>query len=172
MELKFLKPLFKNITRYNSKNYNNFIKFHGNKYNTSYGLTTLLLSIMLIYCSIINLLNKNFLLGLFLFLALILFLYCRLYLPVKRYNKTTKEYKNNKQIAYTFVFYEYFFTINKKRFYYFKLHKVFETKDYFYLYINDNDAALVSKTGFNLGNCNDFTNFIKKKCFLKYKTVT
>ena len=49
-----------------------------------------------------------------------------------------------------------------------KLHKVFETKEYFYLYVNEDTAFLVSKNGFKLGNSNDFSEFIKKKCLLKY----
>ena len=45
-----------------------------------------------------------------------------------------------------------------------RLFKVFETKDYFYLYIDDENAVLVSKNGFKLGTAEEFSEFIKKKC--------
>jgi len=41
--------------------------------------------------------------------------------------------------------------------------------DYFYLYFNEDYAALVSKNGFKLGDSKDFSKFIKKKCLLKYQ---
>ena len=169
MELNLFKPIFKNVTKYNAKNYNNFIQFHNDKFGNSYFFITLLFTILIIYIFVMNILNKNFVLCLILLCGLFLFLYFRLFVPVKEYKDNSKMLKNNKQLTYTFTFYKNFFTINKKRYYYFSLHKVFETKDYFYLYINENNAALLSKDGFKLGNCNDFTNFIKKKCLLKYK---
>ena len=93
----------------------------------------------------------------------------RLYLPIKRYQKEEKTYAKNKEINCVSSFYKYYFTVNKKIYYYFKLFKVFETKDYYYLYINEDYAALVSKTGFKKGNSQDFSEFIKKKCFFIYK---
>ena len=36
MELNLFKPIFKNITKYNAKNYNNFIQFHNDKFGNSY----------------------------------------------------------------------------------------------------------------------------------------
>ena len=50
-----------------------------------------------------------------------------------------------------------------------KLYKVFETKDYFYLYINPDYAMLVNKNSFEIGTSDDFRKFIKKKCLLKYR---
>ena len=50
-----------------------------------------------------------------------------------------------------------------------ELYKVIETNDYFYLYFNEDYAALVSKNGFKLGDSKEFSKFIKKKCFLKYQ---
>ena len=63
---------------------------------------------------------------------------------------------------------KFYFEIDKTRVYYFKLHKVFETKDYFYLYLDEDTAFLVSKSGFKLGTPKDFSEFIKKKCIFKY----
>lgn len=164
-----MKPLFKNVTKYNSKNYEQFIKFHGEKFNFSYNMYTAVMSILLIYCIILNIMQKNipFVL-LFLTLLILIFLF-RMYLPMKRYQKTQKQYSKNKETSISFIFYKFYFTVGKKTFPYMRLYKVFETKDYFYLYIDDENAVLISKNGFKMGTAEEFSEFIKKKCFFKYK---
>ena len=78
-----------------------------------------------------------------------------------------KIWPSNVFLIMTFNFYKFYFEIDKTRVYYFKLHKVFETKDYFYLYLDEDTAFLVSKSGFKLGTPKDFSEFIKKKCIFK-----
>lgn len=163
-----MKPLFKNVTKYTANNYKKFAEFHSNKYSFSHNIYTLIMSILLLYCVILNIKNKNILLILFFLLLLILFLIWRLYIPNKRYQKMKENYKNNKASEFEFSFYKNYFTINKKTLYYFKLFKVFETNDYFYLYVNEDNAALVSKKGFKIGSADEFSKFIKKKCLFKY----
>jgi len=161
--------LFKNTTKYNSKNYNQFIEFHNKKFAFSNNFYTIIMTILLIYCIILNTkkLNIPFL---FLFVALLIcFLLWRIYFPMKRYQKTQKKLGKIKESRYTFSFYNLYFQLDKKVIYYFKLYKVFETKDYFYLYINPDYAMLVSKDGFEIGSLDDFRKFIKKKCLLKYR---
>ena len=163
-----MKPLFKNVTEYNSKIYNQFIKFHGEKFNFSFNMYTILLGILLLYCFILNIIQKNWPL-MFLFLAMLVFTFLtRMYFPVKKYQKNKKQYSKNKSARFSFTFYKFYFTVDKSAFTYSRLHKVFETKDYFYLYINENNAILVNKTGFKLGTAQEFSDFIKKKCFFKY----
>ena len=87
---------------------------------------------------------------------------------MKRLQKTEKQYKEKQEIQCKYSFYKWYFTLNDKTFYYFKLYKVFETDDYFYFYINDERASLVNKKSFKSGNVEDFRKFIKKKCMLKY----
>ncbi len=163
-----LKLLFKNVTKYNSKTYNDFINFHNERFGTSYNIYTIVMTILLVYCVILNIVQKNWLFIIFFLLLLIGFLIFRLYLPVKRYKKTKKEYSNKKENFFTFSFYDWFFTLNDTTFYYFKLYKAFETKDCFYLYINEDTAVMVNKNGFKIGTSEEFSKFIKKKCFFKY----
>ena len=126
------------------------------------------MTILLVYCVILNIVQKN-IKFVFMFLALlIVFLLFRLYIPMRKYKKTQKQYSKNQENTFTFSFYKHYFTLNKTTFYYFKLYKVFETKDYFYLYINNENAAMVSKNGFKVGTVEKFSKFIKKKCLLKY----
>ena len=100
---------------------------------------------------------------------LILIFLFRMYFPMKRYQKTKKQFSKNKETSISFTFYKFYFSVGKKTFPYMRLYKVFETKDYFYLYIDDENAVLVSKNGFKLGTAEEFSEFIKKKCFFKYK---
>ena len=163
-----MKPLFKNITIYNSKNYNQFIKFHGEKFNFSYNAYTFVMLALILYCIILNIIQRNFVLML-LFVAMFVFMIIfRIYLPSKRYQKTKKKFAEKKQNNVTIDFFKFYFKIEQRVYPYLKLYKVFETKDYFYLYIDEENAVLVDKNGFKLGTADDFTDFIKKKCLFKY----
>lgn len=170
------EPIFKNVTTYNSKLYNKFIKFHNNKFGNKYVFFTIILCLLFIYCIIANFMVQNIWISLLLLLIMILFLYYRIYSPIYNYKKTCKTFSNSKEINFTFIFYNHYFKIinknkNKKhisKFYYIKLHKIIEDKDFFYLYLNNENAALINKNGFILGKEEDFNIFIRKKCFFKY----
>ena len=163
-----MKPLFRNITIYNSKNYNQFVKFHGKKFNFSYNAYTLLLVFLMLYCVILNIINFNIPL-LLLFLAMLtITIFFRMILPVKKYQKTKKKFAETKQTTISIDFFQLYFKVEKTIYPYFKLYKIFETKDYFYLYIDKENAVLIDKKGFKLGTASEFTVFIKKKCLFKY----
>lgn len=164
-----MKILFKNITKYNAKNYNQFIKFHSEKFNFSYNMYNIIMTILLMYCIVLNIIQKNILLILLFFSLLIVLFLVRIYFPIKRYQKTKKLYSKNKEENFCFTFYNFYFSVNKKAFPYFRLYRVFETKDYFYLYINEDNAILLNKNGFKIGTAKEFSEFIKKKCLFKYK---
>ena len=129
---------------------------------------TLVMLVLMLYCVILNIIQKNILLFPLFVAMFILTIVFRMYLPAKRYQKTKKKFAQSKQTSVTINFYKFYFKIEQKVFQYMKLYKVFETKDYFYLYINEENAVLVSKNGFKLGTAEEFTEFIKKKCLFKY----
>ena len=166
------KALFKNITTYTNQNYSQFLKFHNDKYKFSYNFYTIIMSILLGYCVTINIKNKSILSTLLFLFLLIIFVLLRFYLPIRRLRKTKANIKKTSKSTHVFLFYNYYLRVNNKIIYYFKLYKVFEAKDYFYLYINQDYALMIDKKGFNIGTVEDFRNFIKKKCFLKYKKST
>ena len=164
-----MEPLFKNITIYNSKIYDQFIEFHGKHFSFSYNAYNLIMFILLLYCIILNIIEKN-LIFVLLFVALSVFLFLlRIYCPTKRHEETKSEYEDNKENIFDFSFYKNYFTVGEKTVYYFKLYRLFETDEYFYLYIDDENAVLLSKTGFKIGSSEEFAKFMKKKCFLKYR---
>lgn len=169
MKKKRQEIIFKNVTKYTPKNYNQFIDFHNKKYsftNTSY---IIIMSILLIYCIILNIIQKNIFFMLLFTVLLIGILFFKIYIPIKRYKKTQKKLSNIKEKDFTFLFYNWYLILDKKIIYYFNLYKIYETKDYFYLYVNPDYSMLVSKKGFEVGNSEDFSKFIKKKCSFKYK---
>ena len=169
MKTKKQEILFKNVTRYNTKNYNQFIEFHNKKYSFSNNCYTIIMAILLIYCIILNIKQKNIPFILLFIALLIVFFAWKIYFPMKRYQKTKKNLSTVKETGFTFSFYDLYFLLDKKTIYYFKLYRVFETKDYFYLYINPDYAMLVSKKGFEIGTAEEFSTFIKKKCLFKYR---
>lgn len=162
-----MNPLFKNTTKYTEKSYQQFVNFHSNKFNLSYNSYTIIMIILIIYCIFYSIVQKTFLLSLLFIAMLIGYIIIRIYIPIRNYTKTKDKYEN-KSSYFTFNFYKFFFEIDKTRVYYFKLHKVFETQDYFYLYLDEDTAFLVSKSGFKIGTPKDFSEFIKKKCMFKY----
>lgn len=163
-----MKPLFKNTTIYNSKMYNEFIHFHDKKFSFRYNSYNILMIILLIYCIFLTIINKQLLLLLLFVAMLIFFILARIYFPIIRHKNDEKKYSNNNENKINFEFYKNYFKIENATYNYYNLYKVFETNEYFYLYIGEQTALLVSKTGFELGTSEEFTNFIKKKCVFKY----
>ena len=116
--------------------------------------------------------NKNILTTLLFILLLISFVLLRFYLPLRRLKKTKENIRKSSTSIHTFFFYDYYLKVDKQIIYYFKLYKIFETKDYFYLYINQDYALMLDKKGFQIGTVENFRSFIKKKCLLKYKEIS
>ena len=88
--------------------------------------------------------------------------------------------KNSKMLMQeftnTYVFYKhYFITENpdgQAQTYYFKINKVIETKEYFYIYLSKEYAFIVDKEGFEKCSWQEFKKFIQNKVKLKYKIKT
>lgn len=166
-----MKILFKNNTKYTKEKYNAFIEFHKKKYGKKILIKLTLILVCLIYIIVFNIINKNWrIIILLFFIAIILYFLNN--------TKQKKQSSNNKKIitkqkAFTFYFYEKYIKIKCGRKFdrlkYFELYKIFETKDYFFLYTDEEHSLIISKDGFEIGNAKEFTNFIKKKCLFKYR---
>jgi len=163
-----MKPLFKNVTKYTDNNFQQFVNFHTNKFNLRYNFYTIIMSILIAYCAILGITQKSWGICLLFTAMLIAFLIMRIYIPAKEYRMNKERFSNNKSTLFSYDFFKWYFIIDKYKVYYIKLNKVIETKDYFYLYINEDTAYLVSKSGFKLGTPEEFSEFIRKKCILKY----
>ena len=101
------------------------------------------------------------------------FILWRLFRPVYEVKKEYQSKKIADEQTFIFKFYENCFVITNKLQYskvrYFKLYKIFETTDFFYLYIDKEHAFLIDKNGFTFGSAEEFSKFIHKKCLFKYK---
>lgn len=162
-----MKVLFKNTTKYTKENCDNFLEFHSNKYGTKELIKLILAIICAGYIIIFNVINMNW--TLLLMAILVGFM---IYFYEK--NKYVEEKKNKKKIKeFTFYFYEKHIKIKYKRNFerlkYFQLHKIFETDEYFFLYLDDKQSLILSKSGFEVGTPKAFSKFIKGKCPFKYK---
>ena len=71
-----------------------------------------------------------------------------------------------------YFFYEKYFKIKNKlgtsKLKYYKLYKVYETKEYFYLYIAKDYAFILDKNGFEIGSTKQFSQFMKHKMRFKF----
>ena len=162
-----MKVLFKNTTKYTKENCNNFLEFHTNKYWKKELLKIILFGICILYILIFNIINKNWLLVLGAILSGGI-----IYLIEK--SKFKKQEKNKKKVKeFTFYFYEKHIKIKHRREFerlkYFQIHRVFETDEYFFIYLDEKSSLILNKAGFEIGTPKQFSKFIRNKCPLKYK---
>lgn len=161
-----MKILFKNITKYNKENCDNFINFHADKYGKKELLKYLLMFIVFLYMLILNIIYKNW----YFILALIAILILAYFINNRKQAKKQKKKKRVQE--YTFYFYERYIKIKYKRQFdrilYLQIKKIFETDKNFFLYTDDKHSLILDKEGFTIGNSKQFSKFIKKKCPFKY----
>ena len=163
-----MKILFKNITKYDKENRENFVNFHKHKYGTKELINGILLGAAVLYIIIFNLININW------YSLLILVPLCVLIYFLHKYVLKKKKEKKNKQKnkEFSFFFYERHMKIKCKRQFermsYFEIKKIFETDENFFLYTDYTRSLILDKDGFEVGNSKDFVEFIKRKCPFKY----
>ena len=168
-----MERLFENRTTYNKDTYIEFIQFHNKTYSFSYTAYTIFWVFLFIIAIYLSFSSQNRLQGLVLTLALICFVTYRIYRPKRIVDKEMKSDKISDNNTNTFIFFDKNFEVTNNngsfKFKYFMLHKIFETNDFFYLYVNKENAFLVAKDSFTFGTPEDFSKFVKNKCKFKYK---
>ena len=168
-----MNPIFKNITTYSAKEYKEFLEFHGKKHNLSYFTFTILFTAFLILCSIVQFSSNHTLIGLLFILSLLIFLVYQIIHPLRVVKKEVKSGKISNESKNIFSFFDKSFKVRNKegisKIKYIRLHKVYETDRFFYLYLNSKNAFIISKNGFTIGNAKEFSRFLKKKIWFKYK---
>lgn len=169
-----MNPLFINVTEYSKKKFNELLEFHKNKFGIKIIITTLIMTVFGLYIIIQNIIYKNWKILIYITILIIVF-----YIAKMIFNLRIKKNNNNRtksRTNYEYTFYNLFFKIKlgKKRetCFYFKIYKVFEREDDFYLYLDKEHSLIISKEGFTLGTSEEFSKFIRRKCILKYKNET
>ena len=168
-----MKLLFKNTTKYSDTVYNEFLTFHSNQFKYSYLLYTVILCAVILFLVIVQIKIHQISISVLLCAVLTVFILWRIFHPI---SEVTKEYKSEKiqqQVEYTFKFYENKFTIEDLNYFsnskYSDIYKVFETDSFFYLYLDKTHSLLLEKNSFTQGSSNEFSEFIKRKCWLRYR---
>ena len=164
-----MKILFKNTTKYDKENRDNFINFHKNKYGKKELRYSVLIMIAILYMIIFLIMRLTWKALLFLIpIGLLVYF-------ISEYTINKKKKKKNKQKnkEYVFYFYETYIKIKAKRQFermtYFEIKKIFETEENFFLYLDEKHSLILDKDGFEIGTSKEFAEFIKKKCPLKYR---
>ena len=164
-----LKLLFKNTTRYSKSVYDKFLAFHRKKYGFTYATYTIIVVAFILFALILQIKYHNFSIAILLCCGLTCLILWRYLRPISEVSKEYQSDKIQNEKEYTFKFYDNFFTSEDNKeiseIKYHKLYKVFETSDFFYLYIDKTHAFLVSKSKFKNNNATEFSGFIRKKCW-------
>lgn len=164
-----MKILFRNTTKYDKDNRENFINFHKNKYGKKEVTKALILIICILYMILFNLMNLNWQ-GLIVLVILVVIYYFVTKIIISKRKEKNKKQKNRE---FTFFFYERYIKIKSKRQFermsYFEIKKIFETENNFFLYTDDKHSLILDKEGFSIGTSKEFSEFIKRKCPFKYK---
>ena len=162
-----MEILFKNKTKYTKQAYAKYLQFHQEKYGLKYKFNTIVTILLLCFCIILNLKYSNIITTLIFVIILITFIIYRFFYPAKKVQKELKTDKFKKEKEFTFTFYKNYFIVSDRKFSdklsYRKIRKIYETKDFFYLYINIDHAFLLDKSSFSIGNPSYFMEFIKSK---------
>lgn len=165
--------LFKNRTKYTKEIYDTFLEFHRKKYHFSYLAYNVIIIALILFCLTVQVKYHNFTIAILFCCILTGFILWRYLHPTSEVSKEYQSDKIQKEQIFTFKFYKNFFTCENtkeiQKVQYYRLYRIFETDDFFYLYIDRTHSFLVSKTSFNLGKASDFSSFIHKKCFFRYR---
>ncbi len=168
--------LFKNKTKYTKQMYKDFLEFHDNKFGFKESFYIIFISMLIIFCIILYIYNKYYLQSILFSMILLFFLYWKIIKPIKEVKKDFNSEKITEEETFKFIFCNSYFKIFNNLKYskirYFNLYKVFETNKFIYFYLDNEHALLLDKDGFYFGDKNDFSKFIKKKCWYKYKNTS
>ena len=164
--------LFKNTTRYSETLYKQFLEFHQNKYRFRYMLFTFIIVILLITLLIVQIKSYNYTFAFLFCFVITVFILWRYFHPTSIVTKELNSKKIKEQKSFTFEFYDKYFKVSNEDEYsivkYHELRKIFDTKDFFYMYLDRKNAFILDKSCFEKGSSNEFSEFINKKCFFKY----
>ncbi len=170
-----LKILFKNKTKYTKDVYKEFLGFHSKKYHFSYTLFTATFIFLILFCIVLQVSYDYYLLALISCIAFTCFCLYRYFHPISVVTKELKGETIKNEKSFTFKFYNKYFKVQDDSqsdiVKYYQIRKAFETKEFFYLYLDRTHAFILNKENFLVGKPADFSTFIKKKCILRFKKV-
>ena len=169
----YMEKLFENKTKYSQKDYDIFLESYKKEFAASDYAYILFNIVFFGICMILAFREKEIILGIGILTGLGIYLWFRVIRQNLIVEKTRKGKKVSGEFVNNYEFFKNYFKINNQdgeaQVLYFKLYRVIEAKDFFYIYISRQYAFIVSKQGFTKGTSEEFSNFMKKKMFTKYK---
>ena len=171
-----MKILFKNTTQYTPETYAKFLEFHSVKYNFSYKLGWIYFICFIIFIVLYQIkYNKNFKSFIIIIAVLAIFFAIKFIYPKLKIKKEFKSSKISNSENFIFRFYDKYFKIHSNGkysiIYYHSIYRVYDTDDFFYLYLNKDKSFLIDKTGFSIGTAEEFSQFLKNKYKKKYEKI-
>lgn len=164
---------FENITKNDEKTYQDFLRFHTEKYFMRYVIKTLGIIAILIYMIVSVISFKIWKLVSVLVIGLISYIIYRIYSQKKIVKDELKSSKIVEKETFIFKFYDKIINIDTgnqvQEIRYKNICKAFEVKKYFYLYIDKTHAFILDKNGFVNQNNNEFKKFLKNKLKRRFK---
>lgn len=171
-----LDCLFKNVTTYSKKVYDEFLNFHAKTFSLKYHVFSLLISMLFLFLIMLYVQNGYYGLAVIFCTCLTSFILYRYFHPIEEVCKEYHSKKITQKQCFTFSFYKGYFKVYTKREYsiisYQKIYKIYETDTFFYLYLDHRHSFLLDKSGFKKGDPLTFRDFIKKNCPFKFKLDT
>lgn len=170
-----MQILFKNKTTLSPENYIHLVQFHQEKNNWKYWLYTAFVSTLFLVCISFQFVFQNYFIACIFLACFLVFLGYRFIQP---YHKTKKELQSKKvqnNLVNYYFFYDNYFriknAIGNSKLKYYKLYRVYENDNYFYLYLDKNNSLIIEKFGFMIGDVTSFRNFMKRKVRFKFKGI-
>lgn len=168
-----MKPLFQNKTTLSKNIYIELLAFQQKKFGWRYTAYTAIFSLVFILLISFLFANHYFAHGFVFFAIFVCFSAYQFIQPTRKNTKELRSDKVQNNLVNTYSFYENYFviknTVGSDKIAYYKLYRVFETKNYFYLYLDKTNILVLDKSGFLLGTIQDFKKFMKHKMWLKFK---
>lgn len=168
-----MEELFENETKFSQKEYDIFLNVHKKEYEFSESAYMLYIIVFFILCIWLSFLGKKVLLGIGLCICFMIYLWYKIVRPALNVKKEKEKFKIEGTILNNYKFYKNYFRVESSgkqaNILYLKIYRIVETKECYYIYISKENAFIISKDGFIKGNQTEFTKFLKKKVFYKYK---
>ena len=170
-----LKVLFKNRTKYTKGIYKEFLEFHTKRYHLQATLFNVIVIALILFLIVLQIAYRYYSIAILTAIVFTCFCLYRYFHPILVVKKELKGETISQEKSFTFKFYEKYFRIQDKlqidTVKYYQIRKIFETKSFFYLYIDRTHAFIINKENFLIGKPADFSEFLKKKCIFRFKKV-
>lgn len=162
---------FANVTQYSEKTIQKFVTFQCFFRNPVTPVVFFLLGIATILAGIFF--DSSFLFRVIILACGVFMIVWPFLLPRRTKRELKRAYKGYRSQTALYYFRDEDFRITELQsptlYPYFQIMEMYETKDYFYIYLNREQHYYVKKDSFKLGNSEDFSAFMKERLGNRYK---